>query len=119
MSLIPGLSGYVLAPLRETADFTLYRGRRDDDPTAVLAIALIEDAPLQSIRRLMHEYALAPELDPAWAAKPLGITRYEGRMTLLLNDPGGQPLDRILERDQGQPVDLTRFLCTAIGLAKT
>ena len=32
-------------------------------------------------------------------------------------DPGGEPLDRVLERDQGQPLDLTRFLRIAIGLA--
>jgi PAS domain S-box-containing protein len=67
----------------------------------------------------MHEYSFATELDPAWAAKPLAITRHEGRTILVLKDPGGQPLDRILERDQGQPLDLTRFLSTAIGLAKT
>src|SRR4051812_1616565 len=67
----------------------------------------------------MHEYSFAAELDPAWAAKPLGITRQEGRTILLLKDPGGQPLDRILERNQGQPLDLTRFLSTAIGLART
>ncbi|WP_439359986.1 trifunctional serine/threonine-protein kinase/ATP-binding protein/sensor histidine kinase [Bradyrhizobium sp. DASA03007] len=67
----------------------------------------------------MHEYSLGAELDPAWAAKPLAIARHEGRMILLLKDPGGQPLDRILERDQGQPLDLTRFLRTAIGLART
>ena len=28
-------------------------------------------------------------------------------------------MDRVLEREQGQPLDLTRFLRTAIGLAKT
>ncbi|MDI3561782.1 ATP-binding sensor histidine kinase [Bradyrhizobium sp. Arg816] len=67
----------------------------------------------------MHEYSFAAELDPAWAAKPLAITRHEGRTILLLTDPGGQPLDRILERDQGQPLNLTRFLSTAIGLART
>ncbi|WFU74110.1 trifunctional serine/threonine-protein kinase/ATP-binding protein/sensor histidine kinase [Bradyrhizobium sp. CB2312] len=67
----------------------------------------------------MHEYSLGAELDPAWAAKPLAITRHEGRTILLLKDPGGQPLDRILKRDQGQPLDLTRFLSTAIGLART
>jgi PAS domain S-box-containing protein len=67
----------------------------------------------------MHEYSFAAELDPAWAAKPLAITRHEGRTILLLKDPGGQPLDRILERDRGQPLDLTRFLSTAIGLART
>lgn len=118
MSPIPGLSGYVLVPLRESADFTLYRGRKHDDSSPVLAIALFEQPSPQSIRRLMHEYSFAAELDPAWAAKPLAITRHEGRTILLLKDPGGQPLDRILERDQGQPLDLSRFLSTAIGLAR-
>lgn len=119
MSHIPGLSGYVLVPLRESVDFTLYRGRTHDDHSPVLAIALFEQPSPQSVRRLMHEYSFAAELDPAWAAKPLAITRHEGRTILLLKDPGGQPLDRILERDQGQPPDLTRFLSTAIGLART
>lgn len=119
MSPIPELSGYVLLPLRESADFTLYRGRKHDDPSPVLAIALFEPPSPQSIRRLMHEHSLAAKLDPAWAAKPLAITRHEGRTILLLKDPGGEPLDRILERDQGQPLDLTRFLRTAIGLART
>jgi len=118
MSPIPGLSGYMRVPLRENADFTLYRGRKHDDSSPVLAIALCEQPSPQSIRRLMHEYSLAAELDPAWAAKPLAITRHEGRTILLLKDPGGQPLDRLLERNQGQPLDLTRFLSTAIGLAR-
>jgi PAS domain S-box-containing protein len=119
MSPIPGLSGYVLVPLRESADFTLYRGRKRDTPSPVLAMALVEQPSPQSIRRLMHEYSLAAELDPAWAAKPLAIAHHEGRTILLLKDPGGQPLDRILERDKGQPLDLARFLSTAIGLART
>jgi len=119
-SPISGPSGYVLVPLRESADFTLYRGRKHDDPSPVLAIAPSTEQPLpQSIRRLEHEYSFAAELDPAWAAKPLAITRHEGRMILVLKDPGGQPLDRILERDQGQPLDMTRFLTTAIGLTRT
>jgi PAS domain S-box-containing protein len=107
-------------PLRESADFTLYRGRKNDDPSPVLAIALSTEQPSpQSIRRLDHEYSFAAELDPAWAAKPLAITRHEGRTILILKDPGGEPLDRVLERDQRQPLDLTRFLRTAIGLTKT
>ena len=116
---MPPISGYVLVPLRETADFTLYRGRKYDDTSPVLAIALSQQPSPQSIRRLMREYSFAAELDPVWAAKPLAITRHEGRMILVLKDPGGQPLDEILERNQGQPLDLTRFLSTAIGLART
>jgi serine/threonine protein kinase len=118
MSSISGPSGYVLEPLREAADFTLYRGRQHGNPSSVLAIGLSAEQPSpQTLGRLEHEYSLAVELDPAWAAKPLALTRHEGRTILLLNDPGGEPLDRVLERTQGQPVDLTRLLRIAIGLA--
>ena len=111
-------SGYVLEPLREGPDFTLYRGRQRGNPSPVLAVALPAERPSpQGLRRLEHEYSLAAELDPAWAAKPLALTRHEGRTILVLKDPGGEPLDRVLERDQGQPLDLTRFLRIAIGLA--
>ena len=36
---------------------------------------------------------------------------------LILTDPGGEPLDRVLERSEGQPLELTRVLRIAIGLA--
>jgi serine/threonine protein kinase len=36
---------------------------------------------------------------------------------LVLEDPGGVPLDRLLDRCQGQPIELSRFLRIAIGLA--
>jgi len=111
-------SGYVLKPLREGADFSLYRGRQHGNPSPVLAIAVSAEQPSpQNLRRLEHEYSLADELDPAWAVSPLALSRHEGRTILVLRDPGGEPLDRILERDQGQPLDLTRFLRIAIGLA--
>ncbi len=117
MSSISGPSGYVFETLREDADFTLYRGRQNDNPSPVLAIALSAEHPSpHNLRRLEHEYSLAAELDSAWAATPLALTRHEGRTILLLKDPGGQPLDLVLERDEGQPLDLTRFLRIAIGL---
>jgi serine/threonine protein kinase len=117
MSSIAGPSGYVLETLREGAEFTLYRGRQHGNPSPVLAIALAAEQPSpQSLRRLEHEYSLATELDPAWAAKPLALTRHEGRTILLLKDPGGEPLDLVLQRDQGRPLLLTRFLRIAVGL---
>jgi predicted ATPase/signal transduction histidine kinase/tRNA A-37 threonylcarbamoyl transferase component Bud32 len=112
------LSGYALEPIREGADFTLYRGGQHGNPLPILAIALSAKQPSpQSLRRLEHEYSLASELDSAWAATPLALTRHEGRTILVLKDPGGELLDQVLEQDQGQPLDLTRFLCVAIGLA--
>jgi PAS domain S-box-containing protein len=119
MSSISGPSGYQLVPLREGVDFTLYRGRQRANSSPVLALALSAEHPSpQDLRRLQHEYSLATDLDPAWAAKPLALLRHEGRTILVLEDPGGEPLDRVLERNHGQPLDLTRFLCIAIGLAR-
>ena len=114
-------SGYELEALREGADFTLYRGRRHGKPSPLLLVALPADRPSpQGLKRLQREYSLTAELDPAWAAVPLALTRYEGRTILVLKDPGGEVLDRILERalvgDQ-PPLDLTRVLGIAIGLA--
>src|ERR1700729_4288750 len=111
-------SGHILVALREGPDFTLYRGRQHGSPSHILVVALTREQPSpQSLRRLEHEYSLAAELDPAWAARPLALSRHEGRTILVLKDPGGEPLDRILERAQGQPLELTRVLCVAIGLA--
>jgi len=111
-------SGYVLQPLREGPDFTLYRGWQHGNTAPVLAIALTAQHPSPlNLRRLEHEYSLAVELDPAWAAKPLTLARHKGRTILVLKDPGGEPLDLVLERDRGRPLDLARFLNIAVGLA--
>jgi len=111
-------SDYVLEPLREGADFTLYRGQQHSNRLPVLAVALAAQQPSpENFHRLEHEYSLAAELDPTWAAKPLALTRHEGRMILVLSDPGGEPLDRVLEKVEGRPLGLTRCLRIAIGLA--
>ena len=84
------LSVYVLEPVREGPDFTLYRGRHHGNPSRVLAVALAAEHPSpQGLRRLEHEYSRAADLDPAWAAKPLALTRHEGRTILILTDRGG------------------------------
>jgi hypothetical protein len=108
-------SGYVLEPLREGADFTLYRVRQHGNPSPVLGNALSAEQPSpQSLRRLEHEYSPATELDPA--ARSLAINHFEGRTNFVLSDPGGEPLDRILKRRHGQPLDLNRFLRIAVSL---
>ena len=111
-------SGYMLEILRESGEFTLYRGRQRGNLSPVLAVALAAERPSpQSLRRLEHEYSLAAELDPKWATRPLALTRHEGRMILVLEDPGGEPLDSVLARGRGQPLELTRFLRLAPSLA--
>jgi PAS domain S-box-containing protein len=114
------LPGYVLeSSLREGGEFTVHRGRRRTDSFPVLVVAAAAEQPSpQSLRRLEHEFSLEADLDPAWAIRPLALTHYEGRTMLILEDPGGVPLDRILERGQGQLIELTRFLRIAVNLAR-
>src|SRR5271154_6159604 len=113
-------SEYVLEPIRDGAEFALYRARQRGNEIPFLVVAPAAEQPLlRSLRRLEHEYSLAAELEPAWAAKPVALTRHEGRTILVLADPGGEPLDRILDRDREreQPLDLARLLRLAINLA--
>src|SRR5580698_3479047 len=112
------VSEFVLDLIRGSAEFTLYRARQRGNEMPLLVVAPTAQQPLpQSLRRLEHEYSLAAELDPAWAAKPLALTRHEGRTILVLADPGGEPLDRILDRDGEGPLDVPRFLPLAIAMA--
>src|ERR1700752_3947000 len=110
------LSGSVLEPLWEDGEFILSRGGSSPtrSPLLVVTPALAQPAP-GSLARLEHSYALRDELDPAWAARPLALVQHQGRPTLLLQDPGGELLARLL----GHPWELTQVLRGAIGLAVT
>src|SRR5882762_9651386 len=103
------LSNYVFSELRE-GELTLYRGSGDGlDPILLVG----EYSSHESLKRLEHEYALRDTLDPDWAARPVALAPRDGRMSLVLEDPGGEPLDRLL----GRPLDVTQFLRIAIPLA--
>src|SRR5258708_18933399 len=104
------LSGYVFAPLRE-GDIALYRGSGNGVEPILLVGA--EETSLGCVERLEHEYALKAELDADWAARPVALTHHNHRLTLVLEDPGGMPLDRLL----GRPLDVSHFLRIAIPLA--
>lgn len=104
------LSGYVFSSLRE-GDIALYRGS-GNGLTPILLVAAEETSP-GCVERLEHEYALKSELDADWAARPVALTHDNGRMTLVLEDPGGTPLDRLL----GGSLDVSHFLRIAIPLA--
>jgi PAS domain S-box-containing protein len=117
-SPMPEPARYLLEALRDDGELTLYRGHAPGEQTSVLIVAPAADQPSpQSLQQLEHECSLAAHLDPAWAAWPVKVTRGDGRAMLILEDPGGEPLDRILERSGAQPLDLTRILHIAIGLA--
>jgi PAS domain S-box-containing protein len=104
------LSSYVFSPLRE-GDIALYRG--SGTGLAPILLVAAEETSLGGVERLEHEYALKADLDADWAARPVALTRYNDRSTLVLEDPGGMPLDRLL----GRPLDVSHFLRIAIAVA--
>src|ERR1700686_832555 len=104
------LSGYVLSPLRD-GDVAVHRGS-GGGLAPILLVAADESLP-GCVERLEREYALKSELDADWAARPVALTHDNGRMMLVLEDPGGTPLDRLL----GRPLEISHFLRIAIPLA--
>ena len=108
------LSAHVPETRWEDGEFLLSRAVPHGDPLPVLAAVPLTTPPSPAaIARLQHAFELRNELDPGWAARPLRLVTDNGRLTLLSEDPGGEPLLRLL----GQPWEITSFLRFAIGLA--
>jgi PAS domain S-box-containing protein len=108
------LSRYVFEALRKDEEFILYRGRSEDAPVNVLVLSPSAEYPTpKSLKWLEHAYSLREELDPKWAARPIALARHWDRTVLVLEDPGGVPLDRLL----GQPLDIAFSLRLAISLS--
>ena len=113
------LSGYKLEPLNKGGELILYRGVHatpsDGRLPSVLVVAPVgEYASPATLARVEHEYSLAAELDPRWAVRPLALARHRGRTVLVLDDPGGEPLDRLL----GKRMELSAFLRLAVKIGR-
>ena len=108
------LSTRVFEVLRKDEDFILYRGRSNGDAPQVLVLSPALEYPTPEIpKRSEHEYSLREDLDAMWAVRPIAIARHWDRTVLVLEDPGGRPLDQLL----GNALDLTFCLRVGISLA--
>ena len=105
--------------LWEDGERVLCRGRRlgagGQWNAVLIALPAAEHPTPSSLDRLAHEYELKDDLDGAWAVRPLELVREGGRTMLVLEDPGGEPLARLL----GCPMEVGNFLRIAIGVAST
>jgi len=110
------VSQYVLEAHRRDEEFVLYRGEHSNQPGSpsvfLLAPASMQPA-LETLKKIEYEYSLRDELDSAWAVRSLALSEHRGQMTLVLEDPGGETLDRFLPG----PMEMTRFLRFAVGTA--
>ena len=101
--------------LRADDEFVLSRGRTGDEQSTVLTVTTVaHDPSATALAQLQRAYALRHELDSAWAARPVALTQDETRLTLVLEDPGGEPVDQLTLR----PLQVSEFLRVAVGLAR-
>ena len=95
----------------------VYRTARgvDGDRPVLAVLPAAEHPTPDNLNCLTHEYGLRDDLSDAWAARPLELVREHGQVILVLKDPGGEPLDRLI----GQPMETGRFLRLAVALSVT
>src|SRR5580698_7470449 len=109
------MSEYVRECLRKDEEFVLYRARASAaEPSSVLLLtpASIHPRP-ESLKKIEHEYSLCHDFDPTWAVRPIALSECDGQKALVLEDPGGVFLHRLI---QG-PMEITQFFRIAIGLS--
>ena len=108
------LSRFTFEVLRQDEHFILYRGRSINGSSQVLLRSPTSQHPTpQDLKLLERAYSLKEELDPAWAVRPIEFANHWDRLVLVMEDPGGVPLDQLL----GQPLDLAFSLRIAISLS--
>ena len=91
-----------------------WRHGEDGKVSSVLMLRLSAEHPsAANLGRLARQFELKDELDSAWAVRPLELVREGGRASLMLENPGGEPLTRLL----GAPMEMHSFLRVAIGIA--
>jgi PAS domain S-box-containing protein len=81
--------------------------------SVLAAVVVSQESSSPGIDRLAREYELRDDLKSAWAARPLELIRNRDQAMLLLEDPGGSPLDQRLIA----PMEIGHFLRLAIGIA--
>jgi predicted ATPase len=111
------VSKYDFQTLRQDGELILYRGRDRTSSSQVLVLAPAGQRPqADSLKRLQNEYSFKEELDPTWAARPIGIGTLWDRTVLVLQDPGGAPLESVHRRVGVS--DLAFCLRVGINLAR-
>jgi predicted ATPase/signal transduction histidine kinase len=97
---------------------TVYRALRAgaDPRPVVLKVLDPRRCRERDLERLRHEYETGAPLDLQTIVRPLSMESYQGMPALVLEDCGGEPLDRLLGA-LGAPMPLERFLVLASRIA--
>lgn len=113
------LSGYSFDRLRDDGELVLYRGhakQREQPSLLLLSPASTRPSP-ETLKKIDHEYSLRSELNPSWAARPLALSEQWGQKVLVLEDPGGETLDKFpwVTLEMRQVLGVAAALATALA----
>ncbi|WP_341732522.1 AAA family ATPase [Microcoleus sp. EPA2] len=101
--------------LYEGIETIIYRGNiPHQQQTTILKILKGEYPTLDAITRIKHEYRIRENLDHPSLVKVLSLKSYNNRLGLLLEDFGGESVDRLMSR---QKLQLITCLKIAIAIA--
>ncbi len=105
--------GYeVIAKLHESSRSLVYRGQRDDQRSSILKVMQAEYPSLEELGRYRLEYEIINRLNLAGVAQAYGLEPYQNGLVLVLEDFGGESLQRLMQTRQFQ---ITEFLEMAIA----
>ena len=89
------LTNCELEPLRLDGEFALSRVARPHGLASRLLVSPVLEQPAPaSLAKLENAFALRTELDSSWAARPVELVKFRGRLALVIEDPDGEFLDR-------------------------
>jgi len=111
------LSDYhIQSTLHEGVQTVIYRGSTPSYPlTTILKILKAEYPTLEAITRLKHEYQIRENLAHEHIVKVLHLEVFNHRLGLLLEDFGGESLEKVSKREK---VSVTLSLNIAIQITK-
>jgi serine/threonine protein kinase len=111
----PGWEGHTLNVLWEDSERAF--GRLDHAVVPRYAFVPVdsgaEHPTPESISRLAREYELKEYLDIEWSLRPVEFVRERGHVMLVVEYPGGEPLERLTR----SPMAIDQFLRIAIALS--
>ena len=95
------LSEYILEPLREDEDFTVYRGRhpypdKSERPTMLLVVPTLPDPATSRLGQAEPGSSLRFELRASSRLRSVSVTQYDGQPVLVLENPGDELLDTLV-----------------------
>lgn len=111
--LMTALSEYVLEFPCENQEFILYRShpRQGEAPSVVLLAPFSTHSAREGLKKIEHECSFKTELAATRAVRPLALSQYNKQPALVLGNPGGEHLNRLI---QG-PMEMRQCLRLAIS----